>query len=229
MPAVECDHCGSSYRVHAKLAGKRVKCRDCGQPLAVPRGEGPIVATPRPAAATKPLDAAPRSPRSAPVLPPLKSGDFFSGFTGSAASAASPARPASPPPLAPPLPSSAAHRYAPPPPVNLSLHEPQYLPRESSPTDDLADAVESRRHEVGRPPSKWTGGAAQAGAVGTIIVALLIFGLRIYLRVERNAARNESRQQQSAQDSYERREEMRRMNQKMIDDMEARREERWRP
>ena len=30
---VRCSNCGQSYKVRAELAGKRLKCRECGKPI----------------------------------------------------------------------------------------------------------------------------------------------------------------------------------------------------
>ncbi len=42
MPiSISCPHCRRPYRLSDELGGKRVKCRDCGQPIAVPKTIAP--------------------------------------------------------------------------------------------------------------------------------------------------------------------------------------------
>jgi ribosomal protein S27E len=71
--SVQCGQCGKEFRVKDELAGKRVKCSACGQPIAIPAAAGRAVApAPKgaPAAKGPPAPArAPSAPRS-PGLPP---------------------------------------------------------------------------------------------------------------------------------------------------------------
>ncbi|MBN1909307.1 MAG: hypothetical protein JW818_06185 [Pirellulales bacterium] len=38
---IQCDHCGQTYPYNAKLAGKRVKCKKCGQAFQIPAAPEP--------------------------------------------------------------------------------------------------------------------------------------------------------------------------------------------
>src|SRR5258706_8935309 len=37
---ISCDNCSKRYKVKAELAGKRVRCANCGSPVTVPGGQG---------------------------------------------------------------------------------------------------------------------------------------------------------------------------------------------
>src|SRR5436853_7119775 len=37
---IHCQNCDKRYRVKAELAGKRVRCSNCGSPVTVPNGQG---------------------------------------------------------------------------------------------------------------------------------------------------------------------------------------------
>jgi predicted Zn finger-like uncharacterized protein len=60
---IKCESCGTSFFVPNTLAGKRVKCRKCGQAVAV--------GTPPPAATAKPL-IKPKAPLAAPAPAPAE-------------------------------------------------------------------------------------------------------------------------------------------------------------
>lgn len=47
---IPCPHCGNRYRLQSELAGKKVKCRQCGQSFEVPAGQasGPRAPPPLP-------------------------------------------------------------------------------------------------------------------------------------------------------------------------------------
>jgi DNA-directed RNA polymerase subunit RPC12/RpoP len=65
--SVRCGQCGKEFRVKDELAGKRVKCSACGQPIAIPAAAGPT-APPAPKGPQQPARG-PVAPRS-PGMPP---------------------------------------------------------------------------------------------------------------------------------------------------------------
>ena len=71
---IKCESCGTSFFVPNTLAGKRVKCRKCGQAVAVGAPPPPAAAKPlfkpkAPVAAAAPTPAAPAEPAPAPAAP----------------------------------------------------------------------------------------------------------------------------------------------------------------
>lgn len=61
---ISCDYCGASYQITDAAAGKRIRCKDCGEPISVP-GRTPQRPPSRPAARPAPRLAA-RPPATRP-------------------------------------------------------------------------------------------------------------------------------------------------------------------
>src|SRR4051812_14371079 len=62
--SIQCVHCHKRYNAPAAMAGKKVKCKDCGKVFAIPADAGAAVGDPAHSAVGEEVNEGSRSPAS---------------------------------------------------------------------------------------------------------------------------------------------------------------------
>jgi len=81
MISVTCQSCAKTYRAAPNLAGKRIKCPKCSQPLDIPQAAAIVVELPVAKPPSPPAFTSVQTPASHPVTPKFQAGKSVAGLS----------------------------------------------------------------------------------------------------------------------------------------------------